>query len=323
VIPIEIYAMSQKSRPETNHDVHPKNQRVSRSGLWIGVGALILLTAFAVLVVITVYFVNEHSERTKFFTVNTLSLSVLVAIIVQAFIYRGQWKAMQSGLRQTDRVISEMQGQLDIVKRQTRIMGVQTKVMIKQGKIMAASVEETRNLVAQNERVVQAAEQTADLTAKSFRINSRAYVFISEATLESPISSGEFPLAKIVLKNSGRTPAYRYRVRLEQAFLAGEADEKARKGIMPDMRPLSKKGLGIIGAGDVNTLHPDRQSWKSPEDRELAIKGQATFHVWGLICYSDIFEKEHSCKFSLWARNPSVTRLSFGMFGNDIEEDDE
>lgn len=94
--------MPQDSRPDTSCDVYPdksqENQTVTRPGLWIGIGGLTLLVAFAGLAVVAVYFVNEHSERIKFFTVNALSVSVLAAIIVQACVYWGQRNLMRVSL---------------------------------------------------------------------------------------------------------------------------------------------------------------------------------------------------------------------------------
>ncbi len=184
----------------------------------------------------------------------------------------------------------------------------QWEVIERQEDVMRESLAETRNLIAQNERFS--------------RINSRAYVFIDTASLDAPINSGKYPLAKIVVKNSGRSPAFNHRMRIEQAFLAGEALEKAKKGIMPKMRPLDKKGLAIIGAGHTTDMHLVRDTWKSPEDEELAMKGESVFYMWGLNCYSDIFGKEYSSKFSLFARNTRVTGLSFGLFGNDVEDEE-
>jgi hypothetical protein len=253
------------------------NNKPSRFRLrWIFVAGGVLLVA---LLFISIYLPNL-TERVKFFTVNALSLFVLVAIVVQAYIYRGQWKAMQE------------------------------------------SLIETRNLIKQNERAVKAAEHTADLTDKFSRINSRAYVFIDKAALDAPISSGKFPLPKIVLKNSGRSPAYSHRVRINNAFLAGEAVEKAKKGIMPDLGRVNEKGLGIIGAGQLIFLHWTRGIWKTSEDEQLAITGISTYYVWGIIRYSDIFGDEHSSKFSLYARNTKVTELTYGMFGNDFEDEE-
>lgn len=165
----------------------------------------------------------------------------------------------------------------------------------------------------------EALTKQAEVLEKSFRANSRAYVFITQAHLASTISSGDYPVPDVVLKNSGRTPAYRYRVRFEHAFLTGEDDEKARKGIMPSMRPLGESGHAV-GSGEFATLHPPKQTWKNAEEREAAIRGLSTYHIWGLICYADIFDEDHSYKFSLYAQHPNTRHLSWGCFGNDAED---
>lgn len=202
------------------------------------------------------------------------------------------------------------------------LVAVQAYIYRKQWKAMQESLTETQTIVTQNAQLVKAAQDTVTLTERGLRIGSRAYFFVWEATLESPINSGQYPLLKVVFKNSGKTPAFKHRVRLEQGFFGGDALEKARKGIMPDMRPMSGKGLGIVGPDSYTTNYPERQSWKSTEDEELAIKGEIVFYVWGLICYSDIFGEEHSSKFSLFAKNPHTTSLSFGMFGNELEDEE-
>lgn len=191
---------------------------------------------------------------------------------------------------------------------QVLIYRKQRDIMRDQRRVMDESLAETRNLIEQTERFA--------------RINSRAYVFIDTATLDAPIRTGKYPLAKISLKNSGKSPAFAHRVRIEQAFLSGESLENARKGIMPPMRALNKKGLGIIGANHVFTLHLERDQWKTAEDEKLATEGKSIFYLWGLIAYSDIFGVEHSSKFSLFARNEKVTSLSYGMFGNDFEDEE-
>jgi hypothetical protein len=282
------------------HNSQEQSKR-SRARLWIAVGSVVLVLVSVGLAVVAIYFVNEHSARIKFATESVLSLLVLTVIIVQACIYFGQRTLMQLQWKAVDR-------QTHLMDDQKKIMGAQGKIMSSQAHIMIESLNDTRKLIAQNERFS--------------RIDSRAYLFVFEATLESPINSGQFPLAKIVLRNSGKTPAFQHRIRIEQSFFAGEDLEKARKGIMPAMRPMSDKGTGIIGPGSYSTLHLDRQRWGRPEDKELAIKGDIEFYVWGLICYCDIFGKQHSSKFSLYARNPRVKTLSFGLFGNDFEDEE-
>jgi len=174
-----------------------------------------------------------------------------------------------------------------------------------------------------NEEVLKsqsvALTKQAEVLEKSFRVNTRAYVFISEATLADTISSSEYPKPRVILKNSGKTPAYRYRVRFEHGFLSGEDDEKARKGIMPPMRSLAENGRAF-GSEEFSTIHPLKQTWKNVEEREAAMRGLSTYHIWGLICYADIFDEDHSYKFSLYAQHPNTNSLSYGAFGNDTED---
>lgn len=175
--------------------------------------------------------------------------------------------------------------------------------------------------IAMRKSIAQAKAQTKILD-RSFRASTRAYIFINEATLEDPIASGNYPYPKLVLQNSGKTPAHRYRVRFEQAFLDGEDDERARQGIMPPMRPLSSDGH-LFGPGEFSTLHPERKRWESDKQRDMAMRGLSTYHMWGLICYVDIFKKEHSYPFSLYIRSLNATGFSYGAYGNDIEIKDE
>jgi hypothetical protein len=117
--------------------------------------------------------------------------------------------------------------------------------------------------------------------------------------LIAPINSGKYPLARIVFQNSGKSPAFALRVRIEEAFLTGDTLEQANKGIMPRMRPLNKEGWVSLGADHFVILHLDRDGWKSKEDERFAMEGKAIFFLWGVAVYSDIYGVEHSSNFSL------------------------
>jgi hypothetical protein len=80
---------------------------------WIIIGGCVVLTA---LLFISIY-LPYLTERVKFFTVNFLSLLVLIIIAIQAFIYRRQWEAMQ--------------GQLKVMNRQSELMNESLKEGIK------------------------------------------------------------------------------------------------------------------------------------------------------------------------------------------------
>src|SRR5258706_7501565 len=56
------------------------------------------------------YRVSEHSARIRFFTDSALNLLILVAILVQAYIYVRQWAVMEKHGRM-------MEGQLDVMRK--------------------------------------------------------------------------------------------------------------------------------------------------------------------------------------------------------------
>lgn len=102
--------MPQNDEANGNPNKANKNNKGSKernTGLWLIVlaGCIFL----GVLLFVSIYLPNM-AERVKFFTVNALSISILVAIAVQAFIYlrqqeimRGQLGVMKANIRQTKR----------------------------------------------------------------------------------------------------------------------------------------------------------------------------------------------------------------------------
>lgn len=83
-----------KHKSKADEDI---SHNLSLKSTWITL-FLASLIYLAVLTIVAYLYVNEHSERIRFFTVNTLSWLVLVAVILQVVIYRKQWHAMQDTL---------------------------------------------------------------------------------------------------------------------------------------------------------------------------------------------------------------------------------
>lgn len=111
-------------KPEVAKERSPEH-RFSSPLIWaLGAG----IVGFATLVVVGVFFVTVNSERIRFVTVNVLSLLVLLAILVQTYIYNKQWQVMQQGLAGTDRMIEKMQGQLDVMRQQVVASETQFRV---------------------------------------------------------------------------------------------------------------------------------------------------------------------------------------------------
>src|ERR1041385_4142388 len=93
---------------------------------------VIAVLGFGALTMVAIFFVTEHSERIKFVTVNTISLFVLLAIVVQAFIYAKEWRVMQQGLRQTDEMIKATQRGLSQTDQMIEKMETQLQIMREQ-----------------------------------------------------------------------------------------------------------------------------------------------------------------------------------------------
>jgi fumarate reductase subunit D len=105
-----------KSNSDQSADNH---RRAPQTGLWTIFAAAGIF--IVVLLLLSIY-LPYMSERIKFFTLNALSISVLAAIVVQAYIYRRQWETME-------RQGKSMHGQLATMNRQADVMANQLEAM--------------------------------------------------------------------------------------------------------------------------------------------------------------------------------------------------
>lgn len=151
------------------------------------------LVAFVLLVLIDWRYVNEHSERVRFLTVNSLSLLVVVIIAIQSVIYRREWRVMQQGLLQTDRMIDKMHEQLEVIQKQAGFMEKQ--------------LSETHQMVVQNERVVKAAEQSTKIAQETLEVGDAPYFGITGMTF-TDFELDRYPGVDFGLLNGGKTPAW-------------------------------------------------------------------------------------------------------------------
>ena len=100
--------MLKNEEQDSEEDVGNKGNNInSEKTATITIIVIVAAVVFIILAIIAWGFVNEHSERIKFLTVNTLSLLVLVVIAIQAYIYRKQWHAMQQGLAETRKMVEQ------------------------------------------------------------------------------------------------------------------------------------------------------------------------------------------------------------------------
>jgi hypothetical protein len=187
------------------------------------VGGILL----AVLLVVSI-FAPYMSERVKFFTVNALSILVLVAIVVQAYIYRRQWETMDRQLTafenqtaqnewafranqrhanatqaQMEKQSTAMQGQLDAMERQAQLM---SESLIISSSAIAVS---ERNAIAA-ELSAKAAERSVEVMRESYIATTRAYIGIRRIVIGALVV-GQIPTVTVVWHNGGNTPASRFR----------------------------------------------------------------------------------------------------------------
>jgi hypothetical protein len=88
--------------PGKKDSISKKSQQVSDNKpiMWAIVAAILGLV---ILIVVGKFFVTQQSESIRFITVNALSLFVLVAIVVQAFIYHRQRDVMERQLKAAEK----------------------------------------------------------------------------------------------------------------------------------------------------------------------------------------------------------------------------
>jgi hypothetical protein len=85
--------------------------------------------------------IDDVAAALNFFTQNTFSLLLFLAVIVQAVISNKQWRAMKDSVERTDTIIENMQGQLASMEGQERIMQGQLNVMKEQTALIRRQVE--------------------------------------------------------------------------------------------------------------------------------------------------------------------------------------
>jgi len=97
------------SHHNSNHSTKSQHQ-ITPVGWWITIGAIAI---FSVLVLFAIFHPNM-AERIKFVSANTLNLLILVAIVIQAYIYRRQWEAMERQVKVAERSIQLANDTFDV-----------------------------------------------------------------------------------------------------------------------------------------------------------------------------------------------------------------
>lgn len=169
---------------------------------------------FFVALLIGSIFIPNLTERVKFFTANVLSLSVLVAIIVQAYIYRRQWEMMREQRNTMNDQLAVMRASEDTLKRQADAFEAQVDVMNGQ-------LEAMRRQQDQNERAIKTAEDGVAVSREAFYIGEAPYfgatkIVFRWATTMTNTGTGAVqhetgqPELIITFMNGGKTPAWHF-----------------------------------------------------------------------------------------------------------------
>jgi len=283
------------------------------------IAAAILL---GVLAFIAWYFVNEHSERIRFITVNSLSLLVVVIIAIQSVIYRREWRVMQRGLRQTDKVIETMQGQLDAINEQAGHLSVQAEAAkeaadMAKGQLVAlqhqeqaqvAALEQQRTMVAQNERAVKAAEESAKTAQRALEIDEAPYFGITKIEIEE-LAAGHCPKIRITFMNGGKTPAWNFHA-IAGVFVGYRPDLVSE--ILTIEPELGNLGDTFVPSGQEKTIHYVKTNFRFTEEHVKAMNDDhpQRFFVQGTAHYRNMRGKK------MWTEFCGVYYPSTGKFGD-------
>lgn len=248
--------MPQNNDKDTSADKKTaKNKKILNPGLW----AIITLgvVACATLIIVS-WWVNEHSERIKFVTVNALSVSVLVVIAVQAYIYRRQWESMERSVERTDRVIDKMDGQLRAMKDQETAI---------------------RDTLAENRNL--------------FYLGQRAYLGLVGAQFGELnfLGSGLAPIINITLINAGQTPAWSIKARI-QISVGDDAPEYATTAEVGAMPTLEVSHCMPAKVEKVFVL--EMQGATTREQMGKIVSGEEYFVIRGRFYFTDIAQEERN-----------------------------
>lgn len=280
-----------KTVKPTSRDLKPDDtdNRTSRGWL-LSIGGLTLLLLLVVCWV-GFWIFHVYTDRAKFISDGWLNVLILAAILLQVYIYfrqrdvmKEQWQAMQASLDRTDRVIEKMQSQLDEVQKQSGLM--------------ESSLAQTRTLVEQNERAVQAAEANVKTIEETSRFINQAYLTV---TIEKIEEGFEFHFR---IENSGNTPANNVRV-----WFNCRMDVKPPYNVLDgeqvvyDNPDENRIGLGLIGSkGSQRFQTPKRDSQFLEGEWNKWQLGQIQYYCWGKIYYRTMFDDNRETRFCFFQK---------------------
>jgi len=259
---------------------------------WGYIWGIRLLVSFAILAIVAIWLIGLYGEpipdRPSFITVNTLTVLAFVIIVITAYTSRETVAIMrhqQIEMRETRKLVKgqlgTMNGQLTEMKTQTANTAAQVMQAIEQTEAQKGQLSAIKNQITQFDDDMQ-------LRLGAFVMPRLINVF--------PFVIDKKLRARIVIVNSGPTPAYDVNIYAHLAFKTypfsfthDEAKDMTDAGSPPE-RPSAIGPNGDTKTQDVFGF-PLTQAMLHQEK-------ETPLHFWGLITYTDIFGNERWSEFS-------------------------
>jgi hypothetical protein len=155
--------------------------------------------------------------------------------------------------------------------------------------------------------VLTAASIIVSLQEKIRQTADRARVEVQEATIVGPLVQHNVPIATVLLKNTGHSPALTTKARLVMTVWTADGfpDWNMPLKLTADAEPIGEIGPGsvvlqtaalISPLTDVQGMHLERKDW--------------FIVTLGIVSYVDVFGKRHETKLCLIWRDTSAQHLS-------------
>jgi hypothetical protein len=187
-------------------------------------------------------------------------------------------------------------------------MELQAGAMVNQVEIMSQSLDQTRNLVGQNERIVgamqgqlaamqsqeKATRESLDETLKAVRYSEAAYIAITDASLIQ-FGGNKVTVCRMFYSNTGNTPAYNVRVYGHMSLWDRPLIPKDHEKLK-DIGP-AESSQHIIAPNGVRDHVISTMTPLSASNLQFIQNGSHRFYIWGIITYEDIFRRERWTTF--------------------------
>lgn len=284
----------EKGDEEKRPNVPDTSSKVFPVSFWWILAGTILIWLF--LVALAIFHPNME-ERWKFGAGSTLSVLVLVAIIIQAFIYKGQWDAMRATLAQHER--ASIQEQLH--KEFERVVMVEQHGAM--GRSLQASIIQIESMMEHNESVLKIMqgqldtmrEQTvisrkavtaAELSAKAAQESAHTMAFVERPDITLVLKLDNLEVGKPIqmqfeVFNAGRTTAYNFGI-----HISGDWKKVPFDGVLDYGKP-KPEATEPIRPQTRKYVHPEWNYRLTLEDLYSLQSRNVQLFIYGIMWYED------------------------------------